>query len=276
MPNTSPAAARARRRGGPRDYTVPSVESAVRIIRWLGERRGSLAEVSGALGLSKSTAFAILRTLQGQGLVERDEASLRYSLGVGLLALGEAAAARLDDLVAAQRCLAALVGETGLTGLVARPIERGLLIVHTEEGTGDVRPTMSVGQVVPLGAGAVGKAHAAFNGIEPRRAGWRTVRYTDRTIVSPTRYAAELDAVRRCGYATSFEEYRLGLNAVAAPVFDRRGRVVLIVSLIGFVGSLTKATICRHGERLAEAALAASRRLGYAPPPARAPAEAAR
>lgn len=264
MPNSRAAStARATRRGGHRDYTVPSVDAAVRVLRWLRERRGTLSEVGATLGISKSTTFAILKTLEREGLVEHDDETRRYCLGVGLLALGEAAAGQLDDLAAARVPLSALVAETGLTGLVARPIERGLLIVHTEDGTADVRPTMSVGQVVPLGAGAVGKAHAAFGGTEPRRAGWRPVQYTPRTIVSPARYADELEGTRRRGYATSFEEYRLGVNAVAAPVFDRRGRVTLLVSLIGFASSLTKDTIGGYGERIAGAGVAASRRLGW-------------
>ncbi len=265
MPNTIAASSRARatRRTGQRDYTVPSVDTAVRVLRWLGERRGSLSEIGAALGISKSTAFAILKTLEREGLVEHDDETRRYSLGVGLLALGDAAADQLDDLAAARVPLSGLVAATGLTGLVARPVERGLLIVHTEEGTTDVRATMSVGQVVPFGAGAVGKAHAAFGGLEPRRAGWRPVHYTPRTIVSPARYGAELEATHRRGYATSFEEYRLGVNAVAAPVFDRRGRVVLLVSLIGFASSLTKDAIGVYGTRIAGAGLAASRRLGW-------------
>lgn len=265
MPNSRAARglARATGRTAHRDYTVPSVDAAVRILRWLGGRRGPLSEVGAALGISKSTAFAILRTLEREGLVEHDGETRRYSLGVELLALGEAAAAQLDDLAAARVPLSALVAETGLTGLVARPIERGLLIVHTDEGTADVRATMSVGQVVPLGAGAVGKAHLAFSGTDPRRAGWRPVQYTPRTIVGPARYAAELETTRKRGYATSVEEYRLGVNAVAAPVFDRRRRVVLIVSLIGFASSLTKDTIGGYGERIAGAGLAASRRLGW-------------
>lgn len=261
MPNSRAASATAR--AAPRDYTVPSVDAAVRVLRWLGARRGSLSEVGAALGISKSTAFAILKTLEREGLVEHDEATRRYSLGVGLLALGEAAVDQLDDLAAARAELSALVAQTGLTGLVARPIAKGLLIVHIEEGTADVRATMSVGQVVPLGAGAVGKAHLAFSATDPRRAGWRPVPYTPRTIVGPARYGAELDATRKRGYATSLEEYRLGVNAVAAPVFDRGGRVVLVVSLIGFASVLTRATIGGYGERVAPTALAASRRLGW-------------
>ncbi len=262
MPNARSSPVRTAPRSGRRDYTVPSVAAATRILRWLAGRRGSLSEISEALSISKSTAFAILRTLHGDGLVRYDEESRRYALGMALLSLGEAAANQLDHLASVTPLLSGIVAQTGLTGLVAQPTDDGLLIVHKEEGTADVRATMSVGQVVPLGAGGIGKAHAAFTAPERRRR-WRPIAFTPRSIVDPARYAAELAAARRRGYATSFEEYRLGVNAVAAPVFDRDGRVVLLVSLIGFASSLTRENAPGYGERLAGLAATASRRLGW-------------
>lgn len=259
-------APRQTRRAKARDYTVPSVAGAARMLDWLRERRGSLSEMSTALGISKSTAYAILKTLEQARLVDYDESTRHYRLGVELLALGEAAARQRDHVAAAKPHLRALVAEMGLTGLVAQPTAEALVVVHKEEGTADVRATMSVGQVLPPTAGALGKAHAAFTGLDPRRdrRRWRPVAFTRRTITDPVRYAAELEATRRRGYATSFEEYRLGVNAVAAPIFDHRAEVVLLLALIGFANSLSKDVIGRYGERLAATAAAVSRELGGA------------
>ena len=44
---------------------------------------------------------------------------------------------------------------------------------------------------------------------------------------------AELDTVRREGYATAADELELGLSAVAAPVLDESGRAVAALSVSG-------------------------------------------
>src|ERR671930_1494751 len=109
-------------RGRDREYTVPSVAAATRILRWLVDRRATLTQIGEALALSKSTTYAILKTLQQAGLLGYDEATKQYYLGVQLLALGEAAANQLDYLATVKPLLRALASDTGLTGLIAQRI----------------------------------------------------------------------------------------------------------------------------------------------------------
>src|SRR4029453_4201862 len=56
---------------------------------------------------------------------------------------------------------------------------------------------------------------------------------TERTIVQLEPLLEELARIRRRGYATAIGEYELGLNAVAAPVYDARGNVIAAVDLWG-------------------------------------------
>src|SRR5439155_20996441 len=73
--------------GCPMARTIQSLERAAAVLRLLagGERRLGLSDVAAALGLAKGTAHGILRTLQQEGFVERDQASGRYQLGAELL-----------------------------------------------------------------------------------------------------------------------------------------------------------------------------------------------
>jgi DNA-binding IclR family transcriptional regulator len=249
-----------------RDYAVPSVVAAARVLRWLRGRRATLSEVSQALHLSKSSAYGLLKTLQSEGLLAYDDDSRQYRLGVELLALGEAAAEALDHVATVKPLLRAVVTETGLTGLVAQPTRGELLIVHKEEGTAEVRATSSIGRFLPQGAGAMGKAYLAF-ARTGRTGPSRTPGTTPKSITDPARMLRELEVTRRRGYATSIEEYRLGVSAVAAPVLDHRGEVVLLVSLIGFASDLGPRTIDRVGALLRDTAVKASRAVG-APAPA--------
>lgn len=54
---------------------------------------------------------------------------------------------------------------------------------------------------------------------------------TPRTITDPERFRAELDGVRKAGYAMVEEELEQGLRSIAVPVRDRGGRVVAAVNV---------------------------------------------
>ncbi len=241
-----------------RDYTVRSVAATAQILRWLRDRRATLSQICQALSLSKSTAFAILKTLQHAGLVGYDESSRHYFLGAELLGLGEAAARQLDQVSMIKPFLDALVKQTSLTGIVAQRIDQRLIVVHKEEGATAIRATMSIGQVVPPGVGAMGKILAAF------------VNSADQASARVTPQSrSTLQRVRQRGYSTSYQEYRLGVNAVAAPVFDHRGALALVLCLIGFASAMPPETVASCGSLLRDRCSEASRALGRAGPQAR-------
>ena len=57
------------------------------------------------------------------------------------------------------------------------------------------------------------------------------LRLSSRTITSERKLRAELDRVRRQGWAMVDQELEEGLRSVAAPIHDRDGRVVAAVNL---------------------------------------------
>ena len=78
---------------------VQLLDRAVGVLRHLaaaGERGERLSSVAQALELSVPTAHRILSALEGHGLVEREVATRRFRLGVGLFSLGAQAADGTD------------------------------------------------------------------------------------------------------------------------------------------------------------------------------------
>jgi DNA-binding IclR family transcriptional regulator len=71
---------------------------------------------------------------------------------------------------------------------------------------------------------------------------------------------------RRRGSATPLGEYELGLNAVAAPVFDARGNVVAAVDIWGPAFRLTPRRIPELAAHARETAAAVTVRLGGTAP----------
>jgi DNA-binding IclR family transcriptional regulator len=69
---------------------------------------------------------------------------------------------------------------------------------------------------------------------DQRRRALETIRLTartSRTITSRSAFVAELDQVRRQGFAENRGESQVGMCSIAAPVRDRMGRVVASVSV---------------------------------------------
>src|SRR5690242_8083861 len=70
---------------------IQSIERSSAVLRLLaaGPDRLRVKEIADALGLPKSTAHGILRTLEHVGFVEQNPRTSRYRLGRGLLDLGD-------------------------------------------------------------------------------------------------------------------------------------------------------------------------------------------
>jgi IclR family acetate operon transcriptional repressor len=216
---------------------VRSVDRAAALLLALGECQGAagVTELARRLGLHKSTASRLLATLEKRGLVEQDDETGKYRLGVVVIRLAEHAERTLDlrglALPELER-LARLTHETTALGVLDG---EAVLTIAQVDGPNLIAVGDWTGRAAPLHAVASGKvllsALAERDVARIVRRG--LVRYTDRTMVDLEPLLEELARVRRRGYATALGEYELGLNAVAAPVIDARGQVIAAVDVRG-------------------------------------------
>jgi DNA-binding IclR family transcriptional regulator len=247
---------------------VRSVDRAASLLIALGESSGEagVTELARRLGLHKSTASRLLATLERRGLVEQDEESGKYRLGLVVIRLAERAERTLDLRSIAMpelERLARLTRET--TGLGALDGDQ-LMTVAQADGPNLIAVGDWTGRATPLHCVASGKVLLAALA---EREVLRIVRkglpaYTERTVTQLEPLLAELARVRRRGFATALGEYELGLNAVAAPVHDARGAVIAAVDIWGPAFRLTPRRIPELAVQAREAATAISVRLGGA------------
>jgi len=186
-----------------------------------------------ACGLNRATAWRLLKTLQGRGLVAVDESTGRYSIGLTAMELGSAAGP--DALIAAARpVLERICEQTGETASLAVPGMGGL--TYVDEVTPTAVLTASwLGRSVPLHATSTGKALLAFLPAEQVRrvlAG-ALPQFTDTTITEPDALAAELAATRARGYGVCAGELESSLYGVSAPVLDRNRHPLAVLSIWG-------------------------------------------
>lgn len=217
----------------------------------------SLAEISKASGLNKTTTHRLLRALQSESLIDRNPATSSYSLGAGLMALGVQALASSDLRRRVRPVLRALSRETGESATLEIPFEDTMLILDEVSGTHVLGAAGNIGTRWPLHATSTGKALMAFDeiGLERLREPLRPV--TRRTLTTRAAFQPQIAEIRRRGYAISVDELEEGFAAVATIIRGALGEVQGALSIGGPTQRLTASrraelgkTLCRAAARL--------------------------
>jgi len=86
---------------------------------------------------------------------------------------------------------------------------------------------------------------------------------TPHTITTKEDLIAELEKIRKKGYAIDDEECEIGARCVAAPIWDYTGRVVAGISVSGPVSRMNIEKIEYVQTIIKEIASKASQKLGY-------------
>jgi DNA-binding IclR family transcriptional regulator len=215
--------------------TIQSVDRAAALLKAVANSKQPLTvvELAAECGLNRSTAWRLLATLDSQGLVERDPATQRYSIGWAIFQI--AAAGDHDALVRrAHPVLQELATESGETVNLAVAKRFDLVYVDQVEAP-QIMSANWLGRAVPLHATSSGKAFLAWLPEDERRAlvPQRLQRFTNTTITERGKLEEELEEVRRHGYSVCVGELEETLYGVSAPVLNERGRPVAIVSVWG-------------------------------------------
>ena len=246
------------------------MESADRVLRVLEvfgptERELTLSEIADRMRLPKSSVHRLLATLSTRGYIERDSQTHRYSLGIRLFEIGSNVIHERGLHTAVHPVLEQLSLTTGETCHLAVRSGTEAVYVYKLDGPSAIPMPSRVGGRAPGHATSIGKVLLAWGGIDVRRqvlAG-SLAPCARNTITDPERLAAELEMVRRLGYAMDDEEFEDGLRCLAAPVRDMTERVVAAVGVAAPSIRLTDETMPAAIEAVVKAGHAISRRLGY-------------
>ena len=246
--------------------SVQSVDRAVTALTLLA-RSGELGvtQIAEALEVHKSTAFRLLATLERHALVEQAGDRGKYRLGVGIIRLAGAASVRLDVVQESRPVCQQLAEALGETVNVAVLSGHDALYVDQVQGSGALQIHNWLGQRIPLHATSNGKVLLAA--LAPDLAEELIQapmhRFTDRTCIEPEMLRAQLDTVRRQGYAVAVDELEIGLTAVAAPLRQADGRVIASLSASGPTFRIGPERLAELIREVAAAADRASGRLGW-------------
>ncbi len=251
-----------------RSQNLSSVTTAAAVLKEFGKGDTQLgvSQLARRVGVTKSTAHRVVRTLASEGLLEKVDETGLFRLTTTMRNLGISAETAQSLHRASTLALEDLRSATEHTLHLAILDGTDVLYGERRESPSALQLFGRVGGRNSVHVTSTGKVLVAHLEPEEQRRIVESIRLTRRTahtITSRRALVAELAKVRRLGYGENRFESVVGMISIAAPVRDRTGRVVASVSIAGQAERATDNTISALLPSLLETAGRISRNLGW-------------
>lgn len=242
------------------------VGKALSLLVLLGDepRGASAAEISRRAELPFSTTYRLLGSLTRDGFVDYEPDGRRYHLGLRIFQLGQRVSNHHGFAGTALPILRRVTEQTGEATILSVRDGHHHLTVNKVDGPQTFRVTSDPGHLGALHATAVGKALVAFAEDAEREALIEELELaplTEHTITDRAAFRAEMERVRRQGYAVMDEENENGMRAVAVPLLNAQGHAFASLATAVPVFRLSMEGLLAHVPLLQEAAAELAARL---------------
>jgi IclR family KDG regulon transcriptional repressor len=225
----------------------------------LQETELSLTEIANKIALAKSTTTRLLATLELNGLITKNQETLKYKLGHKLYYLGYIAGKSIEIREFAYPIMKEIRDDTKETVNLYLLEDKYRVCIEQCEGLQSLRHLVKIGERLPLWAGAGGKVFLAYQSEEFQNEIFQLVDSKQRLA----KLKSELKTIREEGCASSQDEREVGSAAVAAPIFGIDGNVVACLSISGPTQRFTPEVINHLKMILKQKTLFISESIGY-------------
>lgn len=243
---------------------IQSIERMHAILSCFKEKEElGITEISGVVGLHKSTTNGIVSTLKSIQFLEQDCETGKYRLGSELFRLNtysrycrtsvkELLESYVKDMAAATKETATLhIWDDGADGLFTTTVIAMIESVH------NVKYVTKVGSKLPCHCSAVGKAILAFLPEREKNAMLDRMTLdslgpgsiTDRELLE-----RELHTIRKQGYALNMEETEEGVIGAAVAIFDSKNRPKAGIGVAAPMNRMPPEVRARYGRMLVKTA----------------------
>ena len=222
----------------------------------------SLTQITKQSGISKTTAYRLLKTLVAHGYLTSDRHT-EYALGpqivchgakalhASVATVGQAVARNLFEATSQTVCICAL---------------SGFEIVYLLKLAPTITIKQNVGSTRPAYGTALGKCQLAYlpdEELDRLISLHGLPRMTENTICDVEAFKEDLASSRRAGFSVNNCEANPRVSGVAAPIFDYAGKCVAAISVAILHLTGNEADILAYAEPVVEAAAAISSLMGY-------------
>jgi len=229
-------------------YNAPLVYKAFSILTEVANAPSQLgvSDLSNILNISKSTVYGITKALVDVGALYQEQETKKFRLGPTLVRLGNQAVGGMDLRSIARPLMEDLSQRFRETVFLGTFDGRKITIIERADSPVELKISAPIGTRIPVYAGATGKVFLAGlseNEVKKLLKEKPIRPFTENTITDPEKYLEELQKVRRVGYATDFEEYIRGVNAICIPLPKTGKWSDSALWMVGFSNSFTREKI---------------------------------
>lgn len=191
-----------------------------------------VTQIARRLGIAKSTAYRLVSTLRGRGMLERNPDTGLYRLGLRLGELGMLARDRHPVRHAILPYLVELRRNSGMPVLVGAP-DRGDIVTvdHLSSSAAPARAER-IPWRLPLHRTAGGLAICAFDEASARLAYLAVESDTRGPFYDAEELEEALEEVRGNGWALLADPYLPGVSVLAVPILDSEGHAHFAVAIL--------------------------------------------
>lgn len=250
-----------------RSGRVQAIDRAIMVLDCFTERKPQLrlSEITEILDINKSTLHGIISTLKYHGLIDQDDLTQEYRLGLKHIEYGQRVLDSMNISRIAKPIIERVCDELEETVHIGTLDDEEVVYIEKKESQQSMRIFTTIGARNPAHTTGVGKAMMAYldeeelSNILPEV----LVKLTPKTITDRNQLKFELSQIRLRGFAYDNEENNLGLSCVAAPIFDYTGKAVYGISVSGPTMRMNSDKLTKASRIVKEAADEISRKLGY-------------
>jgi DNA-binding IclR family transcriptional regulator len=211
-------------------------------------------ELAELTGLPKSTVARLTYTLTKLGYLEFLEGQEKYALGIGTLTLGQTYLAGLDVREVAHPLMQQLADETGSTVALGAHHGQDMVFLDIAHGNQVFMMRVAVGQRVPHGLTALGRAYIAAMAPDERAKFSKDYRSRVKAQDWPRLEEVTEQAIRdyeKYGFCFSMGDWTEDVYAAGVPLVSNDGSKILAFSCSGPVHEMTrKRLVAEIGPRL--------------------------
>jgi len=206
-------------------YSVPPVERAIKLLRYIGEgkRARNLSVVARDLDINRTTLIRLIHTLQENRLIEEISEGAGYRLGVGLVSLGAQALDGRDIVQLCTPILRGLCQRTEMSTHLGVLDGRDIIYLGREAPNSHLVSNIRAGSRLPAHASSIGRAILAELPEDRVRQIFSGEPVAQTTAKTPTTVDEIINQARldkAAGYAWSQGNFESGIGSCAAVIFD--------------------------------------------------------
>jgi IclR family KDG regulon transcriptional repressor len=244
------------------DNNSKTLIKGLKLLEFVASRKqpASTTEISKEIGLSRTTTYRLLSTLESEGYLQRDPGG-RFSLGLAVAKLQEKRRDRLGLVETARLPLQALCDETGETAVLAQLMGNEIMDIAKIESPRSVRIHARIGSLIPAHCTATGKAILAYlpeNKIQALYSAAALSTCTENSVRDLDTLIKNLAVIRGQGYAVEENEYEIGMKCIAAPIFSEDNEVIAAIGIAGLTFRIDERNTSEIVKAVVEQALTVS------------------